>query len=62
MPDEIKIGDIVHLKSGGPDMTVDDIAPGGVVGSGPMSAWCTWFDSKGEENKGTFPLTSLTKK
>lgn len=62
MPDEIKVGDVVKLKSGGPDMTVEEIAKSGMTGTGPLAAWCAWFDSKGEEKKGTFPLTSLTKK
>jgi uncharacterized protein YodC (DUF2158 family) len=62
MPDEIKVGDVVQLKSGGPNMTVNEIGKPGMGGTGPLSAWCSWFDSKGEEKKGTFPLTSLTKK
>jgi uncharacterized protein YodC (DUF2158 family) len=61
MPDEIKIGDVVKLKSGGPDMTVNEIGKSGMTGEGPLAAWCSWFD-KGEEKKGTFPLTSLIKK
>ena len=60
MPDEIKVGDVVHLKSGGPDMTVSEIGKSGMSGTGALSAWCSWFD-KGDEKKGVFPLTSLTK-
>jgi uncharacterized protein YodC (DUF2158 family) len=63
MPDEIKVGDVVQLKSGGPDMTVNQIDKLGTMsGEGPLSAWCCWFDNNREEKKGTFPLTSLKKK
>jgi uncharacterized protein YodC (DUF2158 family) len=31
-----KVGDIVELSSGGPDMTVSDIDPDGVIN-------CVWF-------------------
>ncbi len=62
MPDEINVGDIVQLKSGGPDMTVNEIGHPGLSRTGPLSAWCSWFDGKGDEKKGTFPLTSLKKK
>ena len=35
----LKIGNVVRLKSGGPDMTVENVSPDGVVG-------CTWFNEK----------------
>ncbi len=53
---ELKIGDVVQLKSGGPQMTIDTI--GETMYEDYQSAWCTWFD-KNTEQKGTFPLTSL---
>jgi uncharacterized protein YodC (DUF2158 family) len=52
---ELKVGDIVQLKSGGPKMTVDRIFKDAF---GAMAARCSWF----EENKPmtqSFPLTSL---
>ena len=39
MDDEIKVGDVVMLKSGGPEMVVATILKG--------SAHCYWFDDKG---------------
>jgi uncharacterized protein YodC (DUF2158 family) len=62
MPEGIDVGDIVELKSGGPDMTVNSIGHTSMSGQGPLSAWCSWFDAKAEEKKGVFPLTSLKKK
>jgi uncharacterized protein YodC (DUF2158 family) len=51
---EIKIGDTVQLKSGGPTMTVAKVREW----KGVMEARCEWFD--GKQNKdGIFPLTSL---
>jgi uncharacterized protein YodC (DUF2158 family) len=51
MSEEINAGDTVKLKSGGPPMTVDSIDN--------RTAWCSWFDSKGDLKTGSFPLTSL---
>jgi uncharacterized protein YodC (DUF2158 family) len=49
----LKAGDTVRLKSGGPTMTIRDIDKYG-------SAYCQWFD--GAESKGhSFPLHSLEK-
>jgi uncharacterized protein YodC (DUF2158 family) len=51
---EIKAGDTVQLKSGGPTMTVSKLKEW----KGVMEAKCEWFD--GKQNKdGSFPLTSL---
>jgi uncharacterized protein YodC (DUF2158 family) len=47
----IKPGDVVQLKSGGPLMTVEKI-----VGD---SAKCDWFDEKHKQCGGIFPLHSL---
>jgi uncharacterized protein YodC (DUF2158 family) len=55
MPNEIKVGDVVQLKSGGPRMTVNSIGND----NGVMSAWCSWFDNKNVEKSGVFPVTSL---
>jgi uncharacterized protein YodC (DUF2158 family) len=55
MASEIKAGDTVKLKSGGPTMTVAKLKEW----KGVMEARCEWFD--GNQNKeGSFPLSSLT--
>jgi uncharacterized protein YodC (DUF2158 family) len=50
---KFKIGDIVQLKSGGPEMTVQ-----GVPGSTTSSYRCQWFAGKKLES-GTFQEESL---
>jgi uncharacterized protein YodC (DUF2158 family) len=35
---EFQIGNVVRLRSGGPDMTVESI-------ESEEKVWCTWFDS-----------------
>ncbi|EOW9291631.1 DUF2158 domain-containing protein [Vibrio cholerae] len=45
-----KVGDIVKLKSGGPDMTVQS--------KSPIGFWCQWFAGKKLE-RGQFPVDSL---
>lgn len=53
---EIKVGDTVKLKSGGPVMTVAEI---GRTASGErLTAWCDWFE-KGKKETGAFPVASL---
>lgn len=51
MADEIKPGDIVTLKSGGPKMTVSWIEEG--------SAYCQWFDPKMEPRGESYKLVVL---
>ena len=41
--DDIKKGDIVRLKSGGPAMTVQEVGDYGYISDG---ARCVWFDGK----------------
>jgi uncharacterized protein YodC (DUF2158 family) len=53
---EIKDGDTVVLKSGGPNMTVADIGEYG----GKRGAKCDWFDGKKRLSE-VFVLTSLEK-
>ena len=54
MSSEFKKGDLVRLKSGGPQMTVDNIAPRSMMGeSGEIGVWCVWFD-KGKEMSSVF--------
>ena len=50
----MQAGDMVMLKSGGPIMTINQVA----TMRGTATAWCAWFDGK-KEAKATFPLTSL---
>lgn len=50
---DINAGDIVILKSGGPDMTVEWIEAG--------AAYCVWFDGK-KQNAEHFRVTSLVAK
>ena len=55
--DELKKGDVVKLKSGGPEMTVTDVANDDF---GVMTVWCCWFD-KTDVKTGTFPIESVVK-
>lgn len=48
---EIKVGDTVRLKSGGPLMTVEEIGDYSVDGDGPMKASCTWFDGNAAKSQ-----------
>ncbi|GAN75433.1 hypothetical protein Apmu_0359_05 [Acidiphilium multivorum AIU301] len=61
MTNQIKVGDVVRLKSGSPAMTVNkiDIPASFGVSSGVQSAWCEWFNN-GKMESSVFPLTSLT--
>lgn len=45
MDSELKDGDVVRLKSGGPDMTIEGIGNYG-MGSTTKRALCVWFDGK----------------
>jgi uncharacterized protein YodC (DUF2158 family) len=50
----VNIGDVVELKSGGPQMAVefyDDRDPSRVI--------CCWFDSDGNRKEGNFSMASL---
>lgn len=51
--EKFKIGDVVKLKSGGPNMTVTDtdLDPG-------ESYWCQWFAGS-KEQKAHFPADAL---
>ena len=51
----MKVGDVVRLKSGGPDMTVSSVeAPSRWGYSVPM-VWCCYFDGKWKERETHFP-------
>lgn len=56
---EIKAGDVVTLKSGGPKMTVTDIVDSSTDGSGLKSANCVWFDSGNKPQSQVFPLHAI---
>ncbi|MDO8971624.1 MAG: DUF2158 domain-containing protein [Saprospiraceae bacterium] len=47
------IGEVVHLKSGGPKMTVENIAHGKV--------FCQWFDENNNVQRAMFTPESLEK-
>lgn len=53
---DFKVGDVVYLKSGGPAMTVNAIAPSMIA----KALACVWF--VGNENKSaTYSPDALTK-
>jgi uncharacterized protein YodC (DUF2158 family) len=54
MAHKFVVGDIVKLKSGGPEMTVN------ARFSGPITYRCQWFAGKKLEN-GVFPEDSVEK-
>jgi uncharacterized protein YodC (DUF2158 family) len=43
MADDLKVGDTVRLKSGGPKMTIKEMGKYG-MGSTRIEAKCAWFD------------------
>lgn len=54
---ELQVGDIVELKSGGPNMTVVVVVE---LQTG-ISAHCTWFPSHEDYRTGVFPALALKK-
>lgn len=57
---EIKVGSVVQLKSGGPHMTVSQIAKGQF--DDYLSAWCDWFvqdKAPWKQEHGVYRITSL---
>jgi uncharacterized protein YodC (DUF2158 family) len=52
---DIKPRDMVQVISGGPRMTVTQVAEDML---GEMTAWCVWFDGS-KKMDGTFPVTAL---
>ncbi|MBV15957.1 MAG: DUF2158 domain-containing protein [Thalassospira sp.] len=55
--DELKPGDVVELKSGGPDMTVSWVENQ----DGVLEARCDWFDKSQKQESAVFPTSSLRK-
>jgi uncharacterized protein YodC (DUF2158 family) len=56
MPSPFKPGDIVRLKSGGPNMTVDK---SGTDSFGRERVWVEWFDENKKTSRDTFGPDSL---
>lgn len=54
---EIKVGDVVELKSGSPKMTVSLVGRASLGGE-VIHAWCDWFEGP-KKISDNFPLTSL---
>ena len=57
---EFKVGDIVVLKSGGPDMTIEEYPTLGTIGEDYTKAKCVWFN-KNELYHSIFPISTLEK-
>lgn len=53
MSDQLKVGDLVKLKSGGVKMTIEEINDDGDVS-------CVWFDGT-QPQRGAFPAITLMK-
>ena len=53
---QFKAGDVVCLKSGGPDMTIESIQI--EEGDQTISASCVWFDGRAIQRT-TLPLSTL---
>ena len=63
MADDLRPGDLVRLKSGGPGMTVDFVGPHR-QGSPEIEVMCSWFQTtkgKQERKQEWFLPTSLDK-
>ena len=58
--EEIKPGDKVQLKSGGPEMVVEDYAVVVLGDSDRSHAVCSWFNNS-TPTKNTFPIIALKK-
>ena len=54
--DDIKIGDTVRRRAGGPTMTVVDVEE---EDSGQLMIYCVWFDEKSNENRVQYPARAL---
>lgn len=55
---EFKPGDLVCLKSGGPNMTVEQVDK--LAMTGEPAVWCVWFD-KTKKYSDTFSPAALEK-
>jgi uncharacterized protein YodC (DUF2158 family) len=50
-----KVGDVMQLKSGGPNMTVTEIHPEHLGGD----LVCSWIDSQGKDHVQAYPAAVL---
>ena len=51
------VGDVVELKSGGPEMTVETV---GKDAGGKDMIWCAWFNGT-DKKSGCFPPEAVKK-
>lgn len=56
---KVKIGDVVKLKSGGPQMTVNDFNDAGGHYEEGEGIQCAWFDGKLEPQRQIFHIDAL---
>jgi len=56
MSDMFKVGDVVRLKSGGPNMTVTAVGPDE---QGTPQVWVSWFDEKKQAANGYYPAAAV---
>lgn len=53
-----KVGDVVRLKSGGPNMTVTGVGQM-YDDSSEISVWCTWFPAPDNRMTAVFPIEAI---
>ena len=59
---ELHVGDVVRLKSGGPEMTVIEFPLKITFGEdNPNYTKCQWFDAESKLSNGTFIVDALEK-
>jgi uncharacterized protein YodC (DUF2158 family) len=51
----LRVGNKVHLASGGPSMTVESVETVG----GKTVVHCVWFDHEHNERRGSYPEVAL---
>lgn len=54
MANNLKVGDVVQLKHGGPIMTVTEVA----TSNGKLMVWTVWFDGA-KEVTGHYPVDAV---
>ena len=57
MSSEFQKGEVVRLKSGGPNMTVENVGQRGMTGD--PTVWCVWFDLERKRQRDTFTPEAL---
>jgi uncharacterized protein YodC (DUF2158 family) len=60
--EQIQVGDIVTLKSGGPAMTVEDVNPFASMNAKTIEVGVVWFNNCYEKLSARFLLSSVKKK